>query len=96
MPKRHCSRWLRKWSNTAHWATPTLARHWAPAAVYANTKSDNGYYALSFSVVPTQTVYTVQAVPQAGQATDACGTFSYDQAGNKMVSGGTLTASSCW
>ncbi|MRT01048.1 prepilin-type N-terminal cleavage/methylation domain-containing protein [Ralstonia pickettii] len=64
--------------------------------VYANTKSDNGYYALSFSVVPTQTAYTVQAVPQAGQATDACGTFSYDQAGNKMVSGGTLTASSCW
>lgn len=66
------------------------------SGVYANTKSDNGYYALSFSVVPTQTVYTVQAVPQAGQATDACGTFSYDQAGNKMVSGGTLTASSCW
>lgn len=66
------------------------------SGVYANTKSDNGYYALSFSVVPTQTVYTIQAVPQAGQATDACGTFSYDQAGNKMVSGGTLTASSCW
>ncbi|MDE2203449.1 MAG: type IV pilin protein [Burkholderiaceae bacterium] len=65
------------------------------SGVYAS-RSENGYYALSFSVAPTQTLYTIQAAPQGGQATDACGTFSYDQAGNKAVSGGTLTASSCW
>lgn len=63
--------------------------------IYAN-QSDNGYYALSFSVAPTQTVYTIQAVPQGAQATDACGTFTYDQAGNKAVSGGTQTAAACW
>jgi len=63
--------------------------------IYPNT-SDNGYYTLSFSVAPTQAVFTIQAAPQGAQATDACGTFSYDQAGNKLVSGGTQTASACW
>ena len=63
--------------------------------IYPN-QSANGYYALSFSVAPTQTVYTLQAVPQGAQASDACGTFRYDQAGNKTVSGGTLAASGCW
>lgn len=78
----------------------TLSNTYAGATLGANgiyaSTSDNGYYALRFSIAPTQTVYTIQAAPQGAQATDACGTFGYDQAGNKTVSGGTLTAAACW
>jgi type IV pilus assembly protein PilE len=62
--------------------------------IYAAT-SAGGYYALD---IATQTAagFTITAAPTGGQAGDACGSFSYDQAGVKGVSGGSLSASSCW
>jgi len=79
----------------------TMGNTYAGAAlgtngVYAN-QSENGYYALTLSVPPAQPgTYSLQATPQGAQAGDHCGTFGYDQAGNKTVAGGTLAASNCW
>ena len=64
------------------------------AGIYGTT-SAGGYYTLS---IATQTVsgFTCTATPTGLQADDGCGSFGYDQAGNKVVSGGSLTASNCW
>lgn len=56
------------------------------------------FYTFSFaSGQPTQSTYTIQAVPQGGQATaDAgCGTLTLTQAGTKGRSG-TAAMNLCW
>lgn len=58
-------------------------------------KSENGYYQLSLSGLATGT-YILNAAPQGAQATDACGTFTLNQAGLRGVSGGSLSAAECW
>jgi type IV pilus assembly protein PilE len=63
-------------------------------AVYAN-HTENSYYNLSLTNLAA-TTYTIQAAPAAIQAGDPCGTFTYDQQGNKNVSGGTWTKAQCW
>jgi type IV pilus assembly protein PilE len=63
-------------------------------AVYAN-HTENSYYNLSLTNLAA-TTYTIQAAPAAIQASDPCGTFTYDQQGNKNVSGGTWTKAQCW
>ena len=58
--------------------------------------TENQRYAVSFSVAPTATTYTLQAVPQGGQAGDTkCGTLTLDQTGAKTKSG-TGTLAECW
>jgi type IV pilus assembly protein PilE len=42
----------------------------------------------------TPATFTVQAVPQGGQTSDICGTFTYSDLGVKAVSSGRL--SECW
>ena len=43
------------------------------------------------------TNYSLQAVPQGGQAADnECQTLSYDSAGHKNVIGAQQTAGACW
>ena len=82
---------MERWSTEkGTYATATLGT----GGVYAN-QSQNGYYNLSLSNLTT-TTYTVQATPTGAQASDPCGTFTYDQAGNKNVSGGTWTKAQCW
>lgn len=57
-----------------------------------------GRYALSFPTgQPTQTTFTIVAVPQGRQASadGGCGTLSLNQAGTKTVSGSTAVGS-CW
>lgn len=62
--------------------------------IYA-TASAGGYYTLAIAT-QTATAFTVTATPTGNQASDACGTFSFDQAGNRTVSGGSLSATVCW
>lgn len=61
--------------------------------------SKNGYYTLPVANVPTTAgagAFLIQAQPVGGQATDACGAFTYTQDGTKGVSGGSLPSASCW
>lgn len=50
----------------------------------------NGYYLINF---PTQTAiaFTARAVPQGGQASDTCGTYTISETGTK-----TPTTAGCW
>ena len=62
--------------------------------IYANT-STGGYYTLAIST-QTAAVFTITATPAGRQVGDACGTYGYNQAGDKVVAGGALTAANCW
>ena len=82
---------LERWSTEkSTYATATLGT----GGIYAD-HSENSYYNLSLSNL-TATTYTIQASPAAIQASDPCGSFTYDQSGNKDVSGGTWTKAQCW
>jgi type IV pilus assembly protein PilE len=82
---------MERWSTEkSTYTTATLGT----GGVYAN-QSENSYYNLSLSNL-TSTTYTIQASPAAIQASDPCGSFTYDQSGNKNVSGGTWTNAQCW
>lgn len=48
-------------------------------------------YNVSFSVAPTASAYTVQAVPANGQASDSCGTLTVSQTGAQ-----TAATAGCW
>lgn len=48
-------------------------------------------YNISFSVVPGASVYTLQAVPNGGQAADTCGTLTLSNTGAQ-----TPTTAGCW
>lgn len=48
-------------------------------------------YNISFSVTPTASVYTLQAVPAGGQASDSCGTLTLSGTGAQ-----TPTTTGCW
>lgn len=48
-------------------------------------------YAISFVATPTDTAWTLQAVPQNGQNGDACGTLTLTQTGAQ-----TPTVAGCW
>ena len=63
--------------------------------VVAKASSDNGYYQLSFSTL-TATAFTLRAVPQGGQASDICATFTLDERGVRGLVGSTRPVSECW
>ena len=48
-------------------------------------------YDISFSVGPTATAFTLQAVPAGGQASDSCGTLTLSNTGAQ-----TPTTAGCW
>jgi type IV pilus assembly protein PilE len=48
-------------------------------------------YDISWSVTPTATAYTLQAVPANNQASDTCGTLTLSQSGAQ-----TAATTSCW
>ncbi len=62
--------------------------------IYAAT-SGGGYYNLAIAS-QTANGFTITAAPAGKQAGDACGSFGYDQAGNRTVNGGSLDAAACW
>lgn len=48
-------------------------------------------YNVSFSLAPTASAYTVQAVPANGQTSDSCGTLTVSQTGAQ-----TAATAGCW
>jgi type IV pilus assembly protein PilE len=64
-------------------------------AVLPKTESGAGKHTISFSVDPTDTAFTIRAVPVDGYTDAECGTMTIDQTGAKTKSG-TGTLSDCW
>lgn len=58
-------------------------------------RSSQGYYTLSITVQDA-TTFTIRAAPAGAQTGDACGSFTYTQAGTRGVTGGTRGAAECW
>lgn len=69
----------------------------APRGAASGTQNYNIGFAASS---PTQTEFTLQAVPRAGgsMANDKCGTLKINQVGRREISGssGGATLESCW
>ncbi|HMW22791.1 MAG TPA: type IV pilin protein [Burkholderiaceae bacterium] len=61
----------------------------------APSTSSQGYYTMSISAQDAAG-FTIVAAPTAAQTGDACGSFTYTQAGTRGVTGGTKTAAQCW
>lgn len=76
------------------YSTATLSATPGPTVV-TKPASDNGYYLLSLANL-TATTFTLRAVPQGGQASDGCATFTLDERGVRGVVGSTYTAAQCW
>lgn len=75
--------------------TGALVSDTSGANVVAKATSENGHYRLSLTN-QTATTFTLTAVPQAGQASDACATFTLDERGVRGVTNTTKLASECW
>jgi len=73
------------------YATATLGS--ASGAVYPST-TQNGYYTLSFSNLAA-TSYKLKATPAGAQVGDQCGALTYDDQGNKGITG-TAPMDQCW
>lgn len=69
----------------------------AALPVLGCTAEVGGRYTFAFVAgQPTANTYTIEAQPQAAQATDArCGTLSLSHQGTKLISG-TATVNDCW
>jgi type IV pilus assembly protein PilE len=66
-----------------------------PTVAQSPCKTDlQRFYTIGFDGDPTNTAFTVQAVPVAGsaQASDSCGTLKLTQTGTKSVTGTTAVA----
>lgn len=64
-------------------------------AVLPETVSGSGKHTISFDGAPTDTEFTIRAVPVDGYSDAECGTMTIDQTGAKTESGsGSL--SDCW
>lgn len=70
----------------------TYAGAAVPSAVSPKGSIGGGIrYNIGFSAGPAANTYTLQAVPSGGQAADACGTLTLNQAGAR-----TPTTAGCW
>ena len=78
-------------------------RYYTANNVYAANASDLGqssssehsYYVAQIAVASSSQTYTLTAVPQAAQASDACGDLTLDNTGLKGYSG-TGSNGACW
>ena len=78
-------------------------RYYTANNVYAANASDLGqssssehsYYVAQIAVASSSQTYTLTAVPQAAQASDACGDLTLDNTGLKGYSG-TSSNGACW
>jgi type IV pilus assembly protein PilE len=79
---------------SAGYSTATLSTVAGPTVV-AKPTSENNYYALRLSNLSAST-FTLSAVPQGGQASDDCATYTLDERGVRGVVGSSLTVAQCW
>jgi type IV pilus assembly protein PilE len=61
----------------------------------APSASSQGFYTMSITAQDASG-FTIRATPTGAQTGDACGSFTYTQAGTRGVTGGTKTAAQCW
>jgi len=61
--------------------------------VFSANSTENHY---AITAICADTTFTITATPQNAQSTDKCGSLTINQAQAKGVSGGTLSATSCW
>lgn len=61
----------------------------------APSASSQGFYTLSITAQDAAG-FTIRATPTGAQSGDACGSFTYTQAGTRGVTDGTKTAAQCW
>lgn len=61
----------------------------------APSASSQGFYTMSITAQDAAG-FTIRATPTGAQTGDACGSFTYTQAGTRGVTGGTKTAAQCW
>lgn len=66
----------------------------APAIAQCGPEIAN-FYQVSYAVASTARTYQLQAVPQANQADEKCGTLTLNSGGQRG-SGGTGTVDDCW
>jgi type IV pilus assembly protein PilE len=78
----------------AGYSTATLSTVPGPTVV-TKPASDNGYYLLLLSNLGAAT-FTLSAVPQGGQASDECATYTLDERGVRGVTGTSHTVAECW
>jgi len=65
------------------------------SGIYASTSS-GGYYTLAITL-QTADAFTITATPGGVMASDACGTFRYNQLGTaSLAPGATASLAACW
>jgi type IV pilus assembly protein PilE len=95
---------LRSWRATASACVLTLAQNmerqftvnmtYLAAAPVNGCTTENGMaarYTIGLAAAATANAYSIQAVPQAAQAADTCGTMSINQTGTR-----TGAVANCW
>jgi len=87
----------RYYTEKSTYATATIGGGNVATDIVSSATTMNGYYTLSFTSQSASS-YTISATPttKGGQNADACGTFTLTGAGVQGVSGGSLTATTCW
>lgn len=68
-----------------------------PTLDCATSQNTGAYYSYKFDQTPTQSTYTIDAVPAGVQLSNdtECGTLTLDQTGQRGITG-TGTVSECW
>jgi type IV pilus assembly protein PilE len=68
------------------------------ALPYPEAPRDGGakYYTIQFASAPTNSAFTIEAVPKNGMAGDKCGTFRLTNTGARTLNGATATVANCW
>lgn len=87
----------RRFTGNMSYEGPTGAAAQLPPNTCTTEDGMAQYYAFSFTADPGAADFTLQAVPQGGQATrdGQCGTLTIDQSGNRMASG-SGPVELCW
>ncbi len=82
-----------------------MERTYSEQGTYANARvgtnglypsqSPQGYYTISI-VNQSADAFSIKATPTGVQASDRCGSYTYDQSGTKGVSPAGVTVAQCW
>lgn len=85
-------------NNCYHRTDASCASAWSAGAAGSvvlpaiqSPKTGTARYNISFSGSPTETTFTIQAVPTGGQASDSCGTLTLTNTGAQ-----TPATAGCW
>lgn len=82
-----------------------MERHYSERGTYAGATLGSGgmppatvpqgFYTLSITAQDASG-FSISAAPAGAQTGDACGSYTFNQVGERSVSGGSLTAAQCW